>query len=60
MSPSEAARVAWREYTAALSAVAVVRGTQLDLIEGTAATARAKFWRETWVACEREAARVAP
>jgi hypothetical protein len=59
MTPSEAARVAWREYTAALSVVAVLSGTQLDLIEGTTSTARAKFWRETWLACEREAARVA-
>lgn len=58
MTPTQAARVSWAEYTAALQALAAPRGAQFDLLALGEGTARAKFWRETWLACEREVARV--
>lgn len=58
MTPAAAAAVSWREYIAALQALCSLPGTQHDLFAATEARERATFWRETWVACEREAARV--
>lgn len=58
MTPAEAANVAWREYTAALQQLCTLPGSQRDLFGATDARAKATFWAETWIACEREAVRV--
>lgn len=58
MTAQALARVAFNEYTLALSALAFVRGAQPGLFDVADASARAKEWRGIWLACELEAARV--
>lgn len=45
---------AWERYQAALRALAQPSGAQLDLLELSDASTRAREWRGIWCACERE------
>lgn len=58
MTPTQLASQAWLAYMDALAVFAALRGTQFDLFALGDVSARVKFWRETWLACEREAVRV--
>lgn len=59
MTPQALAVVAFNQYTLALSALAFIRGSLPGLFDVADASARAKEWRGIWLACEREAHRVA-